>query len=389
MAFAIEIHIAAIYGFYKTKNISFILFLISMFSLSIGGMAFVSGDSILGIFGNSIGLILIGLIFFIPEKEKYGVSSYFTLKERLLKTEALLRTAIDQSPAGIIIADAPDVKIRVANTAALNIRGKDISSLTNISVDEHVKQWQTFHLDGSPYDPKNLPLSRAILKGENVRDEEVIIKDVNGDPRYVIANASPIKNEKGDIIAGMVIFYDITKKKKSEEELKKTHYELKKLNKNLEEIVKQRTNKINLLLKQKDEFINQLGHDLKNPLGPMINLIPIVKKHTKNEKDKHILEVVQRNVGYMKNLVEKTLELARLNSPNTILNKITFSLKELVDQVIHQNDYFIKLKHIEILNSITNHELINADKLLIEELFNNLLNNSIKYCNDHGKIILD
>jgi len=63
----------------------------------------------------------------------------------------------------------------------------------------------------------------------------------------------------------------------------------------------------------KREFINQLGHDLKNPLNPLINLLPIIESEVKDPKMKKMFDVINRNVGYMKKLVTKTIELARLN----------------------------------------------------------------------------
>ena len=67
------------------------------------------------------------------------------------------------------------------------------------------------------------------------------------------------------------------------------------MNTNLEQKVIERTNKIDALLKQKDEFINQLGHDLKNPLNPLVNLLPILEKNEQNQKNKEIIDVLIRN----------------------------------------------------------------------------------------------
>jgi len=177
-------------------------------------------------------------------------------------------------------------------------------------------------------------------------------------------------------------------KQKAWKELQKAHEEIRSMNLHLEKKVQQRTERIEQLLKQKDEFINQLGHDLKNPLGPLINLIPIIEKHTTNQKDKEILKVIQRNVGYMKNLVQKTLELARLNSPNTKLSKTIFSLNAVINNLISQNKYLFEGKQIEVESNISSQIMIYADQLRIEELFNNLLNNAVKYSKEYGKIII-
>ncbi len=165
-----------------------------------------------------------------------------------------------------------------------------------------------------------------------------------------------------------------------------TQAELEKTNKNLEEKVEERTHQINNLLKQKDEFINQLGHDLKNPLGPLISLLPILENNCKDDNNKRIIKVLQRNVHYMKTLVNNTLELARLNSPNVRLNKEAFNLTSELNNIIAQNTFFINEKNMKVNTHINNEIIINADKLRFEELINNIITNAIKYSNDGGII---
>jgi PAS domain S-box-containing protein len=131
-------------------------------------------------------------------------------EEAVAETQALLLAAIEQTPAGILIADAPDVTIRVANSAALNIRGKTPVPLTKISVEDHQEAWQIYHLDGARYRPEELPLSRAILQGKRCTNVEALIKREDGTARHVLANAAPVRNAKGEIIAGVVVFADIT-----------------------------------------------------------------------------------------------------------------------------------------------------------------------------------
>jgi len=127
--------------------------------------------------------------------------------------QALLRAAIEQTPAGVLIADAPDVRIRLANSAALGIRGTTPRSLTEITAGDHPGNWQVFRADGTPYEPDELPLSRAVLQGEQVRNEEAIIRREDGSERCVLANAGPVYDEEGGVVAGVVVFLDITERK--------------------------------------------------------------------------------------------------------------------------------------------------------------------------------
>ena len=148
-------------------------------------------------------------------------------EEELLKTQALLMTAINQSTAGILIANAPDVRIRTVNPAGLGIRKLPGEELLNISVEDHQIKWQTFYPDGTPYKPEDLPLSRAILKGEVVENEELIIKRSDGKERWVLANAAPVRDNNGNIVAGIVVFPDITEIKKTEQLIKESESSFK------------------------------------------------------------------------------------------------------------------------------------------------------------------
>lgn len=142
-------------------------------------------------------------------------------EEQLEATQALFSAALTQCPAGVVIADAPHVRIRLANAAAFGIRGQARLPLTEIEVQEHSKNWQTFYPDGvTPYPSEQLPLSRAVLEGVVSENVEAVIRNEDGEARWVSANAAPIRNRDGQIVAGIVIFSDITARKRAEADLR-------------------------------------------------------------------------------------------------------------------------------------------------------------------------
>ena len=182
---------------------------------------------------------------------------------------------------------------------------------------------------------------------------------------------------------------DITDQKRDGIKLEKAHTELKELNEKLEDKVKDRTKQIHDLLQQKDEFINQLGHDLKNPLGPLVNLLPIVEKEEKDPTLKEMLQVINRNIDYMKNLVIKTIQLARLNSSKTEFTYEDSNLLDIINSTVISNKLLFKESRIYIKNNVSKDINISIDKLRFEELLNNLLNNSVKFSKESGRIIID
>ncbi len=137
----------------------------------------------------------------------------------LFQTHALMHAAIDQSPAGILIAQAPDVRINMVNSAAAQIRGVERRNLINSPVEEHFMKWQTYHGDGSPYKPEDLPLSKAVQQGVTTHNEILVMRDVNGEDHWIIVNATPIRNNKEEVTAGIAIFLDITESRKYQQKL--------------------------------------------------------------------------------------------------------------------------------------------------------------------------
>ena len=123
---------------------------------------------------------------------------------------------------------------------------------------------------------------------------------------------------------------------KTSKDIKDAHEIIETLIKNLEMRIKDRTSEIRRLLKQKDEFINCLSHDLKSPLVPTINLLPILEKNVNDSKSKEIFKVLNRNVKHIKNLVEKNIQLAQISSP-----KIKIKMEIIIKSSIFNFQYSI------------------------------------------------
>jgi PAS domain S-box-containing protein len=173
-------------------------------------------------------------------------------------------------------------------------------------------------------------------------------------------------------------------------ELSYAREELTILNRDLEKKIKERTDDIEKILQQKDEFIDQLGHDLKTPLTPLIILLPIIKEREKDPQLKELLEVISNNLYYMKNLVIKTLTLAQLNSPNTQLLLQDIDLSEQIRNILDMNRPLFEGKNVIIENNIPDETIVLADLIQIKELFDNLISNAVKYSQENNvKITLD
>ena len=162
------------------------------------------------------------------------------------------------------------------------------------------------------------------------------------------------------------------------DDLKKSRDKIEEYNKILEKI-----------LDRKDEFIGQLGHDLKNPLQPLIGLLPMMINQETNPKKKEMLQVMNDNVEYMRDLLFDTLKLAKLRSDKIEFNFETINLKQFTEKIIRSQKTMFDGKNINAVNNIGSDIYVEADELRLSEVFKNLLNNSLKYTKKSGKIILN
>lgn len=138
------------------------------------------------------------------------------MQEALWESQSILKAAFENSQTGIAIADAPSGKLRYVNKAGLlmrNISEKEMAK--GIDITSYAERWNMFHLDGTMYAMEEVPLARALLHGETC-SEELIIRRDDLENRYVLANATPIKDSEGKIKAGIVVFFDITERKNIE-----------------------------------------------------------------------------------------------------------------------------------------------------------------------------
>lgn len=306
-------------------------------------------------------------------------------EEEINKLSQFHENIIDNANVWLSVID-PKSRIIIWNKAAENITGYSRDEVIG-----HSKIWDWLQ----PKDVEDNIKRNSKLdldSGENILTENfektIIRKD--GVKKTISWNSRILYDNMNNPIGNIALGQDITERKKYEDKINKQNKDLYEINKNLEEIVKQRTKQIEHLLRQKDEFINQLSHDLKTPLTPMMVLLPLLREKIKNKKDTESFDVILRNVYFMKDLVNKTIDLAKLNSGIIELEFENLNLNEELEFVIGNSQILLDQNNIKFINNIKTPIFVFADKIRLDEVFNNLITNAIKYSpKKGGKIFID
>jgi len=126
----------------------------------------------------------------------------------------MLGAVVNTFPAGIVVCDAKGGFILV-NAAAREILG-DVTGTAYGPADRRLLR----RVDGSPFPPQELPLPRAIERGEVTRDTEIVVCLEDGTERIILASGSPIRDKQGRMVGAAAVFQDITERRRVERELR-------------------------------------------------------------------------------------------------------------------------------------------------------------------------
>ena len=182
------------------------------------------------------------------------------------KTQDLLMAAIEQSPSGIIMVYPGNSEPPVLNHQALRILGLDLAQARDTRPGEHT--WRAFLPSGAPVGAGDLPLARALKRGETLENMELRIVLADGTERWVSANAAPVRDAHGEIRAAVVVFNDITETRQTARELARFKFFL---DSGVEEVYLVRPDGV--LAYVNEAVARSLGHRRLDLLGQPLTLI--------------------------------------------------------------------------------------------------------------------
>ncbi len=141
--------------------------------------------------------------------------------------------------------------------------------------------------------------------------------------------------------------------------------------------------------KNKENFFNNISHELRSPLNSFIGLTGIILETNLNEQQKQYSLMLKEAAENMKNLINEILDFSKLNSHKMELHPRSFNIYNSLNKL---KTIFVTLsnnKNIQFYVKIDDKlpENIIADEQRIKQILLNLLSNAIKFT-EKGSIIL-
>ena len=142
--------------------------------------------------------------------------------------------------------------------------------------------------------------------------------------------------------------------------------------------------------RRKDEFLAMLGHELRNPLAPILTALQLMAlRHNADGADRE-RAVIERQVSTLSRLVDDILDVCQATTGKIALHREPLELATAVARAVEITRPLIDSKHHELKLSVPQTGLLmDGDPMRLSQVFANLLNNAAKYTNPGGDITVE
>ena len=288
-----------------------------------------------------------------------------------------LIAVLEQTPLAIGIVDAVTGKFLFINDEVERILGMRPES--SKALNPHGADYTGFHTDGNPMASHEWPTARALMLGEVVRDEVIRVVPRNSAPVEVMANAAPVRDADGKIVACVLVFRDVTAQRRAEDELRRAHEVAAAAN------------------RAKSEFLAVMSHELRTPLnaiGGHIQLIEMEVHGPINEAQREALRRVQRSQRHLLALINDLLNLSRIETGRVEFDIADLPLEPLVAEAVATIEPLLASHNLacQIVDSPYAPDpsiIVRADREKTQQILLNLLNNAIKFTPQNGRITVE
>ena len=140
--------------------------------------------------------------------------------------------------------------------------------------------------------------------------------------------------------------------------------------------------------RRKDEFLATLGHELRNPLSPLLTSLHLLKRSGGSKRIvTKTVEVMERQIHFLVRLVDDLLEISRITRGVIDVSMQPLDLSMIVSAAIESSRPFVESgRHELIFNAPDQPSIVEGDFVRLTQVFANLINNAAKYTDVGGHI---
>jgi PAS domain S-box-containing protein len=135
----------------------------------------------------------------------------------------------------------------------------------------------------------------------------------------------------------------------------------------------------------KDDFLAMLGHELRNPLAPILTALELMKLRKGQDGDRE-REIIERQVRHVVRLVDDLLDVSRITRGRVELTKAPVELADVVARGVEVVAPLVEERRHTLAIDVPRGLVVDADAARLGQVVANLLANAAKYTEPNGAI---
>jgi PAS domain S-box-containing protein len=272
-----------------------------------------------------------------------------------------------RSQLAAIVESSDDAIIAMSIAGTITSWNKGAEKIFGYAAEEIVgRSITTLTAPGSSDAP--LAILERVRQGEQVNHYETVRRTKDGRNIFVSLAVSPVKDALGHIIGASKIARDITEQKRLEEALQDQSRQLAEAD------------------RRKDEFLAVLGHELRNPLGPIRNAVQIL--HLRGPADpvlQQARDMIDRQAAHMARLIDDLLDVSRITHGKILLHREVLDVVKVVRAVAQDYRSGLEATGLALKLQLPDEELwVSADPTRLAQIVGNILHNASKFTDPGG-----
>ena len=278
-----------------------------------------------------------------------------------------LRALFMQAPTPIIILRGRDHIVELANPLTCRLWGKSESELLEkplfaVLPELHDQPFKGLLDDvlrtGVPYVGKETP-ARLDRRGEGTVDTVFL--------NFVYA---PLRGIEGNIEGILVIAFDVTDEVNAREEMNQLRAAADAAN------------------RTKDQFLAMLGHELRNPLAPILTALQLMALKGGDTLQME-RTVIERQARHLVRLVDDLLDVSRIARGKVELRQEPVDMADVVAAAVEAVSPLLEERRHRLVTTVPQGLIVTGDVTRLTQVVINVLSNSAKYTPPGGRIEID
>jgi signal transduction histidine kinase/DNA-binding response OmpR family regulator len=272
-----------------------------------------------------------------------------------------LAAFIEQTPVAVVLWEGPELRCSLANEACQRMARRPLTLGTplrelfpEISGSESLRAIERVLRDGEPADVVEDPLT--------LRSPDGTLHE-----GYYSTSYRPLQDAQGRITGVIVVSMEVTEQVRARRAVEASRAEA---------IVASRS---------KDEFLAMLGHELRNPLAPILTALELMRLRAGDVAARE-RTIIERQTQHLASLVEDLLDVSRIARGMVELRCERLDLADVVAKAIETAGPLFEQQRHELVISVPRDLVVDADPARLTQVFANLLTNAAKYTDPGGRV---